>query len=103
MAYGSLPGDVMVPYPNVFCELSRPPLPAATTTTMPAFQAASTAWLRGSVLYDCVIGRPNDRFITRMLYLLLSAMARLMPAITEASVPTPFASRTFRLIMLASM
>src|ERR1035441_392808 len=55
----------MVPYPNVFCELSRPPLPAATTTTMPAFQAASTAWLRGSVLYDCVIGRPKDRFITR--------------------------------------
>src|ERR1017187_4961440 len=38
-----------------------------------------------------------------MLYLLLSAMAWLMPAITEASVPTPLASKTFRLIMLASM
>lgn len=44
-------------YPDVECkgaewevpaELSRPSLPAATTTTIPAFQAASTAWHNGS-------------------------------------------------------
>ena len=36
----------MVPYPFVCAELSRPKLPAAVTTTIPALHAASTAWIR---------------------------------------------------------
>ena len=36
-----------------------------------------------------MIGRPSDRLITRMLYVLLSSIAASMPAITEASVPLP--------------
>src|ERR1019366_10273769 len=50
MTYGSLPGELMVPYPWVPWELSRPSLPAATTTVMPDFQANSTAWQSGSTV-----------------------------------------------------
>jgi len=32
-----VPGEAMVPYPDVPIELSRPELPAAATTTMPAW------------------------------------------------------------------
>ena len=42
MACGAEPGERMVEYPL------RPSLPAATTTTIPLFQAASTAWHNGS-------------------------------------------------------
>ena len=45
-----LPGDSIIPYPAVPNVSSRPPLPAATTTTMPAFHACSTARQSGSCL-----------------------------------------------------
>jgi hypothetical protein len=52
MACGLLPGAVTLAYPFL------PRLPPATTTTIPAFQAASTAWQSGSWVQ--LIGRLKD-------------------------------------------
>src|SRR5215831_4513508 len=79
------------------CALFRPSFPAATTTTIPAFQAASTAWHRGSTFQLSYTGLPRERFITRMLYCDLSLFASWIPAITVLSVPRPFSSSTRRL------
>ena len=49
ITYGSFAGARIVPYPRLPPLLLRPSLPAATTTTIPAFQAASTAWHSGSL------------------------------------------------------
>ncbi len=84
MACGAAPGDRMVAYPL------RPSLPAATTTTIPLFQAASTAWHRGSCEQLSKIGRPSERLITRTLYWLLSVTAFSMAAITTLSLLAPF-------------
>src|ERR1022692_1894007 len=51
---------------------------------------------------DVVTGRPSERLITRMLYLLLREIAASMAAITFESWPLPWLSRTFGLIRLAS-
>jgi hypothetical protein len=60
ITYGTLPGTPMVIGVG-------PRLPAATTTTMPAFHAAMTAWLSGSSQYAEVGGALRERFMTRML------------------------------------
>ena len=41
-------------------------LPAAATTTMPAFHACSTAKASGSTWYGCVEFVPYERLMTRM-------------------------------------
>ena len=46
--------------------LTRPRLPAAVTTTTPAFQSFSTARQSGSVVYDSCTAAPSDRLTTRM-------------------------------------
>ncbi len=43
-----------------------PVLPAAATTTMPAFQACSTAKASGSIVYGCEESVPYERLMTRM-------------------------------------
>src|SRR5439155_19384271 len=58
---GSLPGVVTVPG-------WLPPLPAAATTTIPAFHTRSTAKSRGSTLEDWCESNPSDMFTTRMPY-----------------------------------
>ena len=80
----------MVPYPFVPFVLLRPSLPAATTTTMPAFHAASTALQSGSLVQLSNTGRPNYRLMTRMLKAHFKRIAVLIAAITLASVPIPF-------------
>ncbi len=57
---GSLAGESMPPGPN------SPSLPAAATTTMPLFQAASTAIASGSYSAGAVILAPSEMFITPM-------------------------------------
>src|SRR5579872_6684546 len=57
---GSSPGEVMVPFDG-------PELPADTTTTIPEYQAASTAWSSGSVAVGPVGMTPSDRLMTPML------------------------------------
>ena len=55
----------------------RPRLPAAATTTIPLFHAASTAWHSGSCAQPSYIGRPRERLMTRTLYWFLSCTAFL--------------------------
>ena len=62
ITYGSLAGE------NVTPSRRGASLPAAATTTMPVFQADSTAASSGSVLYDSAAAEDSDRLITRMLY-----------------------------------
>jgi len=57
---GSLPGARMVPHPLMPCVLFRPSFPAATTTTMPAFHACSTAWHR-EVQLIALVNRSAER------------------------------------------
>src|SRR5207302_902098 len=56
---GSMAGVVSV-------GLTLPVLPAETTTTMPAFHAASTPTASGSLAYPAEPSAPKDRLITRM-------------------------------------
>src|SRR5216684_342840 len=68
---------------------------------MPAFQACSAAWHKGSRVELSKIPRPKERLMIRMLYWLFSVMACSMAAITVLSVAEPFWSRARRLMMLA--
>ena len=95
MASGSSPGDRMVP-------LNGPALPAETTTTMPAFHAASTAWSSGSALVGPVGCAPSDRLMTSMPSLALLAMAQEMPWMTWPTVVAPSAPATFTATRLAA-
>src|SRR5690242_596238 len=87
MAKGSSPGLVIVP-------LNGPELPAETTTVIPAAQAASTAWSRGSVAVGPVGMAPRDRFNTLIAYLRWFLMAKLMPWTTVEIVVAPVAPAT---------
>jgi len=65
---GSLAGALMVAYPLVFIELLRPWFPAATTTTIPAFQAFSTRLAKRIEQIAFVNGTaPAKWLMTRML------------------------------------
>ena len=48
IVYSSKPEDAVSWFQSIPEVSLRPSLPAATTTTMPAFHAASTAWQSGS-------------------------------------------------------
>src|SRR5437879_3335940 len=95
IAWGLLPGHRIVEYPF------RPRLPAAVTTTIPFCHAASTASQRGSRLQLSKIGRPSERLITRMLYLVFSLTAVSRAEITAVSLLMPLTSSTRRSIRLA--
>ena len=56
---GSSPGDRMLP-------LNGPALPADTTTAIPEFQTASTAWSRGSVTVGWLLWNPREMLSTSM-------------------------------------
>src|ERR1700722_11458329 len=57
---GSSPGDRMVPF-------AGPALPADTTTAIPEFHVASTAWSSGLRTVDSNGLNPSDILRTRML------------------------------------
>src|SRR6185436_4668188 len=66
ITHGALPGAPMPPY-TVWPAASRPLLPAAATTTMPADTTCFAASVSGSSLYDSVTPAATDRLTTRML------------------------------------
>ena len=99
-ASGALPGDVMLPS-TMRPSALFPELPAATTTTMPAFTASATASQSGSVRYGSLTGWPSDRLMTRMLYFALFAITHSTPAMTSLVRPVPSAPSTRTLIRLA--
>ena len=82
---------------------AKPSLPAATTTTMPLFQASSTAYDSGSSAADWVDSVPNDRLSTRMFRpgSLRCATTQSMAAITWETSVAPSAVATLRLIRCA--
>src|SRR5947209_11501134 len=53
-------------YPGLVSAEVPPPLPPATTTTMPWFQAFSTANVSGSDQAGALPGVPEERFSTRI-------------------------------------
>src|SRR5205807_5272338 len=87
MTRGSSPGLMIVP-------LKGPALPAETTTTTPARQAASTAWSRGLSTVEVVGMVPRDRLSTLMPSRARLATTQSMPAMTVAMSVTPLAPAT---------
>src|SRR5260370_16578250 len=65
---------------------------------MPAFQACSAAWQSGSSDALSYTPRPRERFITRMLYWLLSWIALCIAEMTTLSVLMPYWLKTRRLM-----
>src|SRR5262249_9398820 len=80
-----------------------PSLPTATTTTMPFFQAASTAYESGSSTSLCAESVPNERLRTRMLRpaSLRCCTTQSIAAITWDTSAAPSDAATLRLISLA--
>ena len=85
---GSSPGEVIVPF-------AGPELPAETTTTMPAFQAFSTARSSGSSAGAAVGTALSERLSTRMSSAFRLAITHWMPLTTVATLVTPEAPATF--------
>src|SRR3954447_24234683 len=94
-AHGSFAGEKVTPS---FVSAS---LPAAATTTIPAFHACSTAASSGSVLYDSAAAEDSDRLITRMPYAALLSTANWIPLITSRTVVLPSSSETLTEIRFA--
>src|SRR5690242_17334797 len=84
---GSSPGEVIVPFVG-------PRLPADATTTMPLFQAASTAWSSGLSTDDGKGIAPSEMFSTPMLRAFWFFTAHCTPLITVARSVTPEAPAT---------
>src|SRR5207302_11189856 len=87
ITYGSMPGEATV-------SRAGPVFPAVATTTSPRRHAISTAADSGSVRYDVGVGAPNERLMTRMLYVTRLARTHSIPRMTEEIRPLPWLLRT---------
>ena len=100
IAKGELPGDSMPPITGVPSGVF-PRLPAAATTTMPAFTARSTASHSGSSSAGSNTGWPSDRLMTRIPYLSRLSTAQSTARMTSLTWPEPSAAKTFKFTRFA--